>query len=224
DRLLKDKKAADEFKAVAQLGIEISLYGAMGLRNDREKQRTLFKEAVERSKEFIDRYRGDPAALPAQITLTEACYQFGRFLADEVEIARSDAPDRVKEVEEQAAAVFMLGRETCDEVMAALASKAKDDSEAKLQRGLAWLRKGILLREHARAVKKDRDYLADTARSTLEDLAITYGEETILGMRAMFEGCKVDEVVGQTETAASAYRDTIDAIYEALTEQEGLPP
>src|SRR5690606_35074946 len=46
----------------------------------------------------------------------------------------------------------------------------------------------------------------------------------ILGMRAMFEGCQVDEVVGQTETAASAYRDTIDAIYEALTEQEALPP
>jgi hypothetical protein len=223
DRLLKDKRAADEFKLVAQLGIEISLHGAKGIRNDREKQRTLFKDALDRSREFIDRYRGDAAALPAQITLTEACFEYGRFLADEIEIARSDAPEKVKELEEQAATVFQLGKDTCEEVMSSLSSPAKTDAEAKLKRGVAWLRKGILLREHARAVKKDRDYLATSARSTLEDLAITYGEETILGMRAMFEGSQVDEVVGQTETAADAYRETTNAIFEALTELE-MPP
>lgn len=223
DRLLKDKKAADEFRQVAQLGIEISLYGAKAIRNDRERQRTLFKDALDRSKEFIERYRGDPAALPAQITLTEACYEFGRFLADEIEIARSDAPEKVHDLEEQAASVFQLGKDTCDEVMAALASAAKTDVDTNLKRGVAWLRKGILLREHARAVKKDRDYLATTARSTLTDLALEIGEETILGMRAMFESSQVDEVVGKLDSAADNYRGTIDAIFEALTEQE-LPP
>lgn len=224
DRLLKDKKAADEFRQVAQLGIEISLYGAKALRNDRERQRTLFKDALDRSKEFLERYRGDAVALPAQITLTEACYEFGRFLADEVEIARSDTPDKVKELEDQAAAVFQLGKDTCDEVMTALASAAKSDADAHLKRGVAWLRKGILLREHARAVKKDREYLASTARSTLADLAITYGEETILGMRAMFEGSQVDEVEGKIDLAADNYRGTIEAIFDSLTEQEELPP
>ncbi len=223
DRLLKDKRAAEEFKMVAQLGIEISLHGAKGIRNDREKQRTLFKDALDRSKEFIDKYRGDASALPAQITLTEACYEFGRFLADDVEIARSDAPDQVKRLEDDATRVFQLGKDTCEEVMSALGSAAKTDSDARLKRGVAWLRKGILLREHGRAVKKDRDYLANSARSTLFDLAITYGEETILGMRAMFEGSQVDEVLGKAETAASSYRDTIEAIFEALTEQE-MPP
>ncbi|MEZ5962672.1 MAG: hypothetical protein R3F56_02385 [Planctomycetota bacterium] len=220
DRLLKDKKAADEFKQVAQLGIEISLYGAKAIRNDRERQRTLFKDALDRSKEFIERYRGDAAALPAQITLTEACYEYGRFLADEVEIARSDAPEKVHELEEAAASVFQLGKDTCDEVMAGLASAAKSDADAHLKRGVAWLRKGILLREHARAVKKDRDYLASTSRSTLTDLALEYGEETILGMRAMFECSQVDEVIGKLDAAASAYRDTVDAIFESLNEQE----
>jgi len=223
DRLLKDKKAADEFRQVAQLGIEISLYGAKAIRNDRERQRTLFRDALDRSKEFIERYRGDPAALPAQITLTEACYEFGRFLADEIEIARTDAPDKVHELEEQAASVFQLGKDTCEEVMAALNSPAKTDADAALKRGVACLRKGILLREHARAVKKDRDYLASTARSTLTDLAIEIGEETILGMRAMFEASQIDEVLGRLEPAADSYKDTIAAIFDALTEQE-LPP
>lgn len=223
DRLMKDKKAADATKQIAQLGIEISLFGAKGTRNDREAQRRLFKDALDRSKEFIDRYRGDPVALPAQITLGDACFEFGRFLADEVEIARADAPDRVKELEEQATAVFQLGKDTCDEVMAALGAAAASDGEAKFKRAIAWLRKGVLLREHARAVKKDRDYLASAAKTALEDLAMEMGEETILGMRAMFERSQVDEVIGKLDEASSNYTDTIDAIYTALTEQE-LPP
>ena len=223
DRLLKTQTASSDFKLVAQLGIEISLFGAKAIRNDRERQRTLFKDALDRSKEFIDRYKGDRVALQAQITMADACYEFGRFLADEVEIARVESPERVKDLEEQAAAVFQLGKDTCDEVMSGLSSAARTDPDAKLKRYIAWLRKGILLREHARAVKKDRAYLASAARSTLEDLVMDAGEETILGMRAMFENSQVDEVIGKFDLAADNYRGTVDAIFEVLTELE-LPP
>ncbi len=223
DRLLKTQTASSDFKLVAQLGIEISLFGAKAIRNDRERQRTLFKDALDRSKEFIDRYKGDRVALQAQITMADACYEFGRFLTDEVEIARVESPERVKDLEEQAAAVFQSGKDTCDEVMSGLSSAARTDPDAKLKRYIAWLRKGILLREHARAVKKDRAYLASAARSTLEDLVMDIGEETILGMRAMFENSQVDEVIGKFDMAADNYRGTVDAIFEVLTELE-LPP
>src|SRR5690606_29576465 len=77
DRLQKDNKDAADFKRIVQLGIEISLIGARS-RPDREERRTLFKDALDRSKDFIDRFSEEPVADQARLTMVEACYEYGR--------------------------------------------------------------------------------------------------------------------------------------------------
>ena len=67
DRLKQDYKGKDDFKKVSQLGIEISLIGARS-DPDRERRRTLFKDALDRSKDFIQRYADDEVANRARRT------------------------------------------------------------------------------------------------------------------------------------------------------------
>jgi hypothetical protein len=184
DRLLRERKNPSEAKKVAQLGIEISLFGAKAL-NNREQQRTFFKEALDRSKTLAE--QGGEGSLDAAAVLADAAYEYGRFLVEDIEMARVQEPDKVKALEDEAAAIFQLGRDTCDRVINELAGPAANNEEIRLRRHLTWLRKGVLLRENARAVRKDRDYLADLSRRTLEDLVMDAGEETLLGMLGLFE-------------------------------------
>ena len=50
--LAQKHRQSERFKQVFQLGIEVSLIGARS-HPDRDERRTLFKDALERSKEFI---------------------------------------------------------------------------------------------------------------------------------------------------------------------------
>ncbi len=211
-----------EFKEVFQLGIEIALIGARSHPN-REEQRTLFKEALDQSREFIDRYGNDPVADRARLTLIEACYEYGNFLTEEIEIARQESPDRVADLEEAAQKVFRDGIEASDTVMSKLAT-AKDEPGSDAQRDYyrTWLYKAILQREMARAVKRDRDALAAISRSTFEDLILDVGEESLLGLRAWFEMSKINEVLGNYDGAFSDYKDTIDSIQTALDDAQQL--
>lgn len=219
ERLLAEHEKSDDFKAIAQLGIEISLIGAK-LHPSREKKRTLFKDALDRSAEFIKRYEGDPVARAARITLASAAVEYGRYLADEIEIARTEAPDKVKALEDEAAMVFRAGEDACDKVMAELEGVKDSDPKARLQYHLTWLRKGILLREHGRAIRKDREFLVDSARETLEELILDVGEETALGLKALLELAQCDDVMGDLDEAVRSYSDVIGAAYTALTSGE----
>ena len=62
DRLAGEYRGAGDQDKIAQLAVEIAYYGARS-RNDREQQRQLFKETVEKSQELVD--RSAASALPA---------------------------------------------------------------------------------------------------------------------------------------------------------------
>lgn len=221
DALHEKASSSDDQRAVSLLGIEVAMVGAKGF-NDRVKQRALYEDALNRAKDIID--EGDEkTAQRALLIFGDAVYEFGRFLIDELQLARDTDPGRVPELEEAAAQAFREGVEACDKAMAQLAREKEDDEAVKLQHDITWLRKGILLREQARAVKADRDYLATRARDTLEELIFEVGEHTALGLRAMFEYSQVDEVMGDLKSASSYYGDTIDSIDTVVAEQE-LPP
>jgi hypothetical protein len=213
-RLQQTFKSAADQDRLNQLGIEISLIGAK-TNPDRVQQRTLYKEALDRSKDLLER-TSDPAVTQrVRATLADASQEFGQFLVEELEIARTEAPDRVKELEEEAAAVFKAGVEACDKVMADLEKDLKN-AQKKLEHGLTWLRKGVLLREHARAVKADRGFLIERSKNTLEELVLEVGEETALGMRGLFEIAQGYEVTGNTKDALDSFKDTIKTIGTAL--------
>ena len=215
DRMKAEQKDSPDFKTVLQLDVEISLIGAKR-HPDREERRTLYKQVLDQLDAFITKYKDDVVALNAQLTMLDACYEYGRFLSDDIEVALAEAPDKVKKLEEDAANLFRRGVDACDGVMRQLKSAGGDK---KIEYYISWLRKGILLREHARAVKKDRAVLAAQARATFEQLIFEVGEETALGLRALFEMSQISEVLGNLEEAITAYQETVDACYKSLTDE-----
>lgn len=219
DQMKQRYKDAADFQQVAQLGVEISLIGAK-MHPNREEKRTLYHDALQRCTQFLERYSEGPAALAARITLADASLEFGRFLADEIEIARLEAPSKVPDLETQAAEVFRAGVDACERVMKDLEPKVETDQRARIDHNVTWMRKGILLREHARAVQKDRAYLAGRAQEELEELIFSTGEETALGQRAFFEMAQVNEVVSDLDSAVISYRDVIASANTALTNDE----
>jgi hypothetical protein len=227
ETLKREHQQSDDFKLIAQLGIEISLRGAK-LQPDREDQRRLYKEAIEKSTEFISRYDGEPVVDQARENLADACAEYGRFLIQEIELAREEEPEKVAELEETAAEVFKRGIDACSAIMASLEDEANESEEKWLRYHLSWMNKGILQREQGRAVKADRDALANLSRGTLEELVFDVGEETVLGQKAFFEYAQNDEVVGDLKGAASSYRDVADSMVTVLEQAQSgeivLPP
>jgi len=221
-RLRKAYTEGDEFKEIVQLGIWVNLEGAKR-HPIRAERRGLYQQALEKLDTFLERYSGDAVAFDARQTLSDACIEFGHFLIEELEIAREETPDKIAGLEEQAGTVFRKGVGACQAVMTALKNQDKD---TEINYYIAWLRKGILLREHGHAVKKDRAYLCDQARETLEELILEIGEETALGQKALFEMAQIDEVLGDLAGAASSYNDAVEQILESLdnADQLGLPP
>ncbi|MCB9870822.1 MAG: hypothetical protein H6837_13280 [Planctomycetes bacterium] len=111
------------------------------------------QDAIEKSSEFVDRYSGEPVAAKARVTMADACIEFGNFLNEELELAREENPDKVAGLEEEAAAIFRKGVEAAKNSEVAFKNEGN-----KIEQFVAMLRRGILIREHARAVPKDRTY------------------------------------------------------------------
>ncbi len=203
------------------LGIEIDLLGAK-IDPDREAQRRLFKEAVEKSTDFLSRNSSEDAQLQAQTTLAAACEEYGQFVLDELEIAREEDPTALKGLEEEAKDLFQRGIEACEAVMNSLEDRIDDDQSLWIEHKVIWMRKGMLQREQGRAIREDQAYLVDNSKETLLDLIFEVGEETALGLKSMFEIAKGDEVLGNIDDATQSYQDAIDQIVNSLSEADTL--
>ncbi len=212
------KQSAD-FKLVSQLGVEISLIGAK-VRQNREERRGLYEDAIKQCEDILTAFGTEPVADAARQTMVEAVYEYGLFLIEDIEIAKVEAPDKVKEIEDRAADVFRKGVNVCTEVMASLRPKKDANQKAYIDYHITWLVKGKLLREHARAVAADRPALCNQAEEVLTELVFEVGEETALGLRGMFELAMVGEVRGQLEQAAGSYRDVIESAMKSLLSDE----
>ncbi|MCA8974871.1 MAG: hypothetical protein KDC98_09115 [Planctomycetes bacterium] len=223
ERLAVEHRGAGDQDRIAQLSVQISFHGAKA-RGDRSVQRTLYKEAIEKSKELIDRSSDAKVLVQARSTLADASQEFGQFLIEELELARETNPDAVKDLEDEAAAVYRAGIDACKKVREALEPQRKDP-EKDIEFGLFWMRTGVLMREQGRAVKADRGVLVDRAIEELTELVLDFGEETAIGLRGLFEIAQCSEVNGDVGTAVDTYRATIDQISSSLTDADelGLP-
>lgn len=222
ERLQAEKHDAHDQDHIAQVGIAVAFYGAK-TSSDRAQQRQRYKETIDKSKELLERTSDPSVQSKARATLADACQEFGQFLNDEITIAQTESPEKVPELETEAAAVFKAGIEACDRVMTDLEAAARKDRHGPkaIERGVVWLRKGILLREQGRAVKADRGFLIERAKSTLEEMVFEYGEETALGLRGLFEMAQCDELAGHTKEAIDKYQGTIKQISTSLEDKEG---
>lgn len=219
ERLKSANPDGDAFKAIYQLGIDVTLTGARS-NSDREVQRRLFKEALDQSAEFIDRYEGESIADQARVSFVRASFDFGSFLVEEIELARTENPARVPELEE-------LARETYGRAVDG-AKKAKE-SLSDYQRGtrkefdffVTWLYQGMLQRELARvSPESEQGDRADVADITFEEFIFEMGEATVLGQRGFFEMAKTNEIRKDFDAAVSAYFDTVAIIKDTLDDPE----
>ena len=195
ERLAVEHRGAGDQDRIAQLSVQISFHGAKA-RGDRSVQRTLYKEAIEKSKELIDRSSDAKVLVQARSTLADASQEFGQFLIEELELARETNPDAVKDLEEEAAAVFRAGIDACKKVREALEPQRKDP-EKDIEFGLFWMRTGVLMREQGRAVKADRGVLVDRAIEELTELVLDFGEETAIGLRGLLRAQRCGGWPGQ---------------------------
>lgn len=219
ERLATEFTGAGDLDKIAQLSVEVAYYGAK-MRGDRAQQRALYKEALDKSKELIDRSSDAAVQLEARMTLANASQDFGEFLTQELEIARAEAPDRVKELEDEAVAVFRAGTDACSKVMDGLKADRESNQEKNTEYLLTWMRRGVLLREQARAVKTDRTVLVQRAIDDLTEMVLEAGEETAIGLRGLFEIAQCHEVEGNTADAITGYRTAISQIATSFEQAE----
>lgn len=217
DELAKNHRNGGDQDKIAQLSIEIAYYGARS-RSDRVQQRALYKETIDKSKELIERSQDATLQLDSRNTLADASQNYGQFLIEELEIARSTAPERVKELEEEATAVFRAGIEACTKVMDVL--KDVKDEQKKIEYYLVWMRKAVLSREQGRADKANRDVLVNRAISELEEMVFEAGEETAIGLRGLFEIAQCKEVIDKIPEAIGSYQGTIKQISTSLKQAQ----
>jgi tetratricopeptide (TPR) repeat protein len=218
ERLATEFRGAGEQDKIAQLSVEVTYYGARS-RSDRNQQRTLFKETIDKSKELVERSSDAATQLEARATLANASQDFGQFLVEELEIARSDAPERVKELEEESTTVFRAGIESCGKVMDVLKEQRKDPAK-ETEYFLMWMKKAVLTREQGRADKTNRSVLTQRAIEELTELVLEVGEETAIGLRGLFEIAQCQEVDGKIAEAIDSYRGTINQIATSLEQAQ----
>lgn len=210
-RLAAKYKNSDSASDIALLDLDIKLIGAEILSNS-EERRSLYLQALKKSGEIYEAYKGEAVGTQALETQAEAAFEFGEFLLDQLTVARKENPDQVKELEEQANTAFKAGVQACDGLMSALSDRMESDPQARFRHNWNWLRKGVLQRMHARAVPENREFLADSARVTLEEFIFEVGEHTALGLKGLFEYFQCTEVVGDLEGAAMEYGDVVEQI------------
>ncbi|MBX3461754.1 MAG: hypothetical protein KF830_01170 [Planctomycetes bacterium] len=220
DRLATRFRSAAEQDKIAQLAVEVAYQGAR-IRADRAQQRQLFKEAIDKSKELIERSADTTVQVAARTTLANASQEYGQFLVEEIEIARDENPEAVKELETEATAVFRAGIDACTKVMDHLRSSMKDEDK-RIEYFLMWMRRGVLNREQARAVKADRGVFVARAIEDLTEMVLEVGEETAIGLRGLFEIAQCHEVEGKVEEAIGSYRDTVNQIATSLDQADEL--
>ncbi len=220
DRLASEFRGAGDQDRIAQASVEIAYLGAR-VRTNRALQRQLFKEALDRSKELVERSGNPSVQQKARMTLADASVDFGQFLTEDLEIARESEPERVKDIETEAAGVFRAGIEACGKVMEALQPLRKDERQ-NTNYMLQWLRRGVLKRENGRAVKAERDVLVQQAVSDLSDLVLEAGEETAIGLKGLYEIGQCYEVLGDTKQALDSYKTTVGQITTALEQASEL--
>jgi hypothetical protein len=218
DRLATEFRGAGEQDKIAQLAVEVTYYGARS-RSDRNQQRSLFKETIDKSKELVERSSDAATQLEARATLANASQDFGQFLVQELEIARNEAPERVKELEEEATTVFRAGIEACGKVMDVLKEQRKDPAK-ETEYFLMWMKKAVLGREQGRADKTNRSVLVQRSIEELTELVLEVGEETAIGLRGLFEIAQCQEVDGKVAEAIDSYRGTINQIATSLKQAQ----
>ncbi len=207
----------DLSRKLSQVHAEVLFLGARRIRDLEERQKVL-RESIQKFKDFLVEYGNSDEAPHVRATLAEACETYGSFLANRIEIEKD--PDKRKAIKEEALDVFREGIKSANAAMLDLESQIEDDSKAKIQYFLSWLRKSTLLLRWAATIESDRGIKLSEAREELEDMVLTIGPETPLGMLGMLELGRSYDIEGHSEDAIMTFEDTVNTVMMVLENEE----
>jgi thioredoxin-like negative regulator of GroEL len=210
----------DLSRKLAEVSAEVLFLGARRIPDLEERQKVL-RQSITKFKDFLLEFEGSDEAARVRATLAEACEEYGGFLANRIELEKD--PDKRKSYEEEALDVFREGIKAANMAMASLKPKIEEDNDAKVQFFLTWLRKGTLLLRWAQTVKADRSIKVQEAREELEEMVLTLGEETLIGMLGMLELSRSYDIGGSTDDAIGMFDATIDTIMMVLENPDNPP-
>lgn len=211
----------DDQKRLAQVAAEVLYLGARRIR-DLDKRQVVLADALQQFKDYLEQYGRSEDSTPVLTAYAEASEYYGKFLADKIGLEKD--PDKKKELEEEALNVFVAGIKASNDATQALEARKGESPQLKIQYYLAWLRKGTLLRTWAETRAADREVKADEAIQTLEDLALSAGEETPIGVKALLEMGVALDVKGDTRDGIDTFVSTIDMVKEQLEDDSNPLP
>jgi len=219
-RLQRTFRNASDQERLAHLDLQVRLAGNR-LQRDRVLQRATYEFVIGKCREALRQSRDEQVLREARATLAGASQEFGQFLIEELEIARDEAPERVRKLEDEAEQVFAIGIEACDEILTAQRTELGNDEGKAIDFRVQWLRKGVLMREQTRVRRSDRELRIEHAIAHLEALVLEGGcEESELSLRAFFEVAQCREVAGDFKSAVESYTGTITSMATALADAQ----
>jgi hypothetical protein len=146
--------------------------------------------------------------------LARIARDYGAFLLEELDLASTLDQSRSRDLATDAAAVFRQGVLACEVVLDAL--REPKDERQRVERFLAWLDHGVLLREQGRADRQNRSVLAARAIDSLTRLVLEVGEETTIGLRGAFEIALAKDLDGRIDDAQAGYTASLRQIIASL--------
>ncbi len=214
EALAREFRGVSEQEQIAQLAVVIAYEGAR-FRQDRAQQHTLFQETIRKTKELVEGASNPNLQLAARTTLANALQDFSQFLTEELDLANETAPSRSHELLAESHQVFRAGIAACEDVMIALADLRKDEPQ-NTEYYLMWMKKAVLTREQGRADPDNRGALVARASDELTKMVLDAGEETVIGLRGLFELAQCKEVDGDLQAALTSYKNSIQQIAASL--------
>ncbi|MBL8755428.1 MAG: tetratricopeptide repeat protein [Planctomycetes bacterium] len=198
---------------IALLALEITWQQAR-TRSAPSEARTAFREALDQAKALAEGTDNTSVQQSTHRTLARIARDYGTFLLAQADLARDQAPDRVRDLEADAAAVLRQGVEASGAAMDAL--RDTKDERQRVEYFLAWLDHGVLQREQGRADRQNRGVLAARAIDGLTRLVLEVGEETTIGVRGTFEIALAKDLDGRVLDAVAGYQASIRQITASL--------
>lgn len=193
---------------VGTLEVELMLLDTRRPR-DAADRLLFFQEAVRLADELAGQPGGEADRARALRTVVAASLECVAWLADVTAGAPTAVRGEVDALEQQAESIFRAGRQAADRILQDLRSapaEAPVTPEALLIRS----RRAILEREWARVAPRDRDIWLDRAAQELANVVLEAGEDTVLGLFAMFEHAQVRALRARSGPSAQSAAPAVD--------------
>ncbi len=184
-----------------------------------EKKLQLFKEAMQKIEELLNRFSGKDIANEARILYSQGALSYGTVLQGLIE--KEVDPEKKEQLRQEADSLYEKAIKACNKVKNDLEEKKDADSEARANLYLCELLKDwakIAANSEQRAVR------LKSAKENLSDFIFDLGDESPAGARGYILLGQCYEMENNKDEALSNYQDIKETIWETITNKDNPQP